>query len=212
MASGFATVATAQKVGEGVDDKGRPTETFLMRAHPVNPGIRGSLEIGFEGPTELDVDVDGQRSSRDTDFDYLELRVAFGASTTFGELWSDSDDLYLTLEPIDFVMRDVSGHSDRGRFGNDQYALYIGGELGVLLPLSRIGLYGRWDFVRGILGLLGDAPASTWDTGIVGSLGTGSLRLEARWGAYQWSDEDVASGGYRRVDGSMVTFAAIATF
>jgi hypothetical protein len=208
--SGLMSAMSAQKVGEGVNEKGEDVDFYRIRAYPITPGARGTLEFAFEGPTDLDVDVDGVRSQRGTNFDYFELRVAIGGAGTF------ADDLaYASVDILDFVLRDVSGRSDGGNFGNDQYALYVGLEMGVLLPLSRVGGYARYDLVRGMFRLIDfgddDLAAHTYDVGLVGSLGAGSLRLEARWGFYQWSDDDAITG-LREVEGSMLTFGAQAAF
>lgn len=208
--SGLMSAVTAQKVGEGVNEKGQDVDIYRIEAHPITPGARGTLEFAFEGPTDLDVDVGGVRSQRDTNFDYFELRVAVGGADTFADGLG-----YVSVDILDFVVRDITGRSDSGNFGNDQYALYMGLELGVLLPLTRVGGYARYDLIRGLgrLIALGDdeVAAHTYDVGLVGSLGAGSLRLEARWGFYQWSDDDAITG-VREVEGSMLTFGAQAAF
>lgn len=208
--SGLMSAMTAQKTGEGVNEKGQDVDYYLVKAHPITPGARGTLEFAFEGPTDLDVDVDGVRSQRGTNFDYFELRVAIGGADTFADGLG-----YFSADVLDFVVRDVSGRSDSGNFGNDQYALYMGLEMGVLLPLSRVGGYARYDLIRGLGRLIAigddDVAAHTYDVGLVGSLGSGGLRLEARWGFYQWSDDDAITG-LREVEGSMLTFGAQAAF
>lgn len=210
VAAGLASALGARRVGSRTEADGKTYSTWLYQAHPVVPGIRAGLEVAFEGPTTIDVDGDGLGVEEVDDFSYFELRLAVGGTSLL------SDWLYMTLEPIDFLMRSVEGVAGNGRLLNDQYAWYVGGELGVLLPLGRVGAYARYDLIRGLFKLIdmgaGDAPDHTWDVGLAAAVGKERLRLEARWGLYQWSHDDFVRGGLNRVEGSLLTLGLNAGF
>ena len=210
LAAGLLSFMSARDVGGGTDASGRDYRTFAFEAHPIVPGARVALEFAFEGPTDLDVEVDGRPVDMDSEFDYFELRLNLGGADTLGDL------MYVVVDVLDFVMRDVSGRAGGAQLRNDQYALYSGLELGLLLPVARLGGYARYDWVRGLGRALAlgdeDLAAHTYDLGVVGALGAGAFELGARWGVYQWSGTTADLGQPNRVEGTMFSLGAQAGF
>lgn len=196
LAAALGTMGKSEYLGSTSDGRTR-TDYWLVEPVAPRPGGMGRLEIAWDGDASLTDAPDANEPS------YFELRLVLGGGGLI------TDNLYYSVDVLDFTWRSLTGSTGSRSYGNDQIALYIGGELGVLFAPLFVGGFANYDWLGGLQKAIAlgddDVEDHTYDYGLVGGLAGGPLRLEVRWTQYQWSD---ISGDLRKrtMEGEQWTF------
>lgn len=200
MAAAFEVMGSARYLGGHDNMDGTRTEYWTARPVAPRPGIDGRLEFAWNGDTSLD------GSTSKSDIDYFEWRVVLGG----GDLVDDA--YYYSVDILDITGRSVTGSTGSSSFGNDQISVNVGLEMGLVFAPAFLGGFAAYDWFGGLQKLIAlgddDVEDHTYQYGLVAGLGFGALRVDARYGWYQWSDLESLSLEKRTMMGQLLSFGA----